>query len=142
MNYSKELLNYTISFCVGLFIITYLIGIPYIVTGEPKIVKEYYIENFTTNVPLDYLFVLLYLCLSLYIIHKLQLENDLTKLIVVGITTAILTGGFYLYFTAYQKTNNFFSRWFHTVGYKSIIYDVILLCFIYYVYLLLSKKLH
>ena len=41
--------------------------------------------------------------------------------------------------TSRKQTTNFFSKWFHTVGYSSILYDVILLVAIYIIYLYLNK---
>ena len=47
----KDCLLYTISFSVGIFIITYLLNIPTVVSGEKNIIDEYYIKNFVTNIP-------------------------------------------------------------------------------------------
>ena len=128
-------LNYTISFCVGIFIITYLLEIPQILTNNKYIVNQYYVKEFSKNIPLDYLFVGIYLLISYFISKLLKLKSFLHKLLIVLITTSILTFLFCFYFR-YNKLNlnNFFSKWFHTVGYISIIYDVILLGYIYSIY--------
>ena len=137
--YINNFLTYTISFCVGIFIITYLLKFPHIVTGNPKIVNQYYITNLTTNLPLDYLFVLLYYLVGYIFIKLLKIKKDFNKILVIAITTAILTTGFCFYFTSSKQTSTFFSKWFHTVGYSSVIYDVVLLVFIYLIYLYLNK---
>ena len=141
MDYISKIINYTISFSVGIFIITYLFRLPYYLTGKNKIVNEYYIDNFAKNIPMDYIFVLIYLCIACLFIKHFKIKDTLQKIIVVALTTILITGGFMFYFTSTKMTNNFFSRWFHNVGWKSIIYDTILLCFIYYIYLYIEREI-
>ena len=135
----KYILSYTIAFSVGIFIITYLLHLPHIITNKHNIVNEYYRKNYTINIPLDYLFVLIYFIISEFFIYIFNIKSNINKTITVGVVTAILTGLFCLFFTSNKlDKNNFFSKWFHTVGYLSIIYDVILLVFIYSIYMYLN----
>ena len=130
----KNVLIYTLAFATGLLLITYFLRVPHLVTGNNTIVNEYYNKNFLKNVPLDYIFVLLYLLMSYLVIELLKLKTVAEQVLVVGAVTALLTFGFCFYFTSRPQTSNFFSKWFHTVGYSSIIYDVILLVVIYLIY--------
>ena len=134
INIKDILVKFIISFCVGIFIITYLLKLPFIITNQYKIVNEYYIENYIINIPLDFIFVTLYFLLATLFIYIFNIKDFITKLFVIGITTVILTSSFCYYFQSYKMSSNFFSRWFHTVGYTSVLYDVILLCFIYIIY--------
>tara|TARA_A100001015_G_C14614378_1_gene565427 strand:- start:164 stop:622 length:459 start_codon:yes stop_codon:yes gene_type:complete len=133
-----HILSYTIAFFAGLFIITYLFNIPYLITNS-QLVNEYYINNYLVNVPLDYIFVLLYIGLALLMAKLLHIDNLSYKIMIVTITTIILTGGWTYYFQSlpYDK-NNFFSKWFHGIGYKSIIYDIIIVVtiYIFYIYMI------
>ena len=138
----KDCLLYTISFSVGIFIITYLLDIPTVVSGQKTIINEYYVKNFVTNIPMDYIFVLLYFLIAYLIIYLLNIENIYIKTLIVGLTTALLTFGFTYYFINKPKTNDIYSRWFHSVGYNSITYDTILITFIYLVYSYLVNKLN
>ena len=138
MNIIKELLFLIIAFCVGIFFLTYLLNLPGLVTGKQKIVDEYYKTNFITNVPLDLFFILLYFLVAYWVMILLKVKNDGGKLLTVAVVTALLTGFFCYYFTSKKMTTSFFSRWFNTVGYSSIVYDVILLVFIYAVYLFMK----
>ena len=131
----KELLFLIIAFCVGIFFLTYLLNLPGLVTGKQKIVNEYYKNNFITNVPLDLFFILLYFLVAYLVMILLKVKSDGGKLLTVAVVTSLLTGFFCYYFTSRAMTKSFFSRWFNTVGYSSIVYDVILLVFIYAVYL-------
>tara|TARA_B100001057_G_C22199027_1_gene700061 strand:+ start:8 stop:487 length:480 start_codon:yes stop_codon:yes gene_type:complete len=136
----KELLSFIIAFCVGIFLITYLLNLPTHITKSPKIVNEYYSKNFLKNVPLDLFFIFVYFLVVGIIIKLLNIKCYMTKLLIVAIVTALITGYFFVYFTSRSVTSNFFSKWFHTVGYTSIIYDVILLVFIYAVFLFIKSK--
>ena len=127
----KEVIIYFILICVGLFLITYLLEIPQRITGNREIVNKYYLENFSENVPLDFFFIIVYFIVGNYIINYFKINKTKMKLLTIGATTAFITGGFLIYFTNSPMTKNFFSIWFHTVGKSSIVYDVILLVFIY-----------
>ena len=139
INIVSKLISYTIAFCAGLFLITYVLKLPHIITGKPNIVNIYYIKNYVKNVPLDYLFVLCYLLVSYLFIKLCNTNNNYIKTIIVAVTTLILTSLFCYYFVSKKVTKNFFSQWFHTVGYSSVIYDIILLVTIYIIYLFLEQ---
>lgn len=131
MKIIKELIEFIISFSFVLFIVTFLLKIPQNITNNPKLVNEYYFKNFKTSVPLDFILVYIYLQIAFLFNYILNIDKFEYKLLSVAFITMILTGGFCYYYLSIKKTNNFFSRWFHSVKYKSIIYDVILLTFTY-----------
>jgi hypothetical protein len=106
------------------------------------IVNEYYITNFTKSIPLDFLFIFIYFTFAGIFMRIFNLKSIISKLFTIAIITFLVTGFFYIYFTSYEETDTFFSRWFHTVGYSSIIYDVILLTFIYLIFLYYKNKLN
>lgn len=123
----KHCIQFIISFSVTLYVVTFVLRVPHTLTNSPSIVDEYYIQNFTTNVPLDFFFVFVYLQISLLFIRLFRINQYTEKVFIVALTTAFLTGGFCFYFLQIPPTKRFFSRWFHKVGYISVIYDVILL---------------
>ena len=136
----KKMLSYTISFCVGIFFITYILNLPEHITGADDIVTEYYKEKYLTNVPLDCFFVLCYFIVAELFNYIFGLKSEYMKVLMVVLVTAVLTGGFCYYFTTIPLNNDvFFSRWFNTVGYSSVVYDVILLGFIYVIYLYMES---
>ena len=139
MDIGTNLLKYTISFCVGLFIITYLLKIPHLLTGNSKLVNNYYIDKFNTNVPIDYILVLIYLIIANVFIHILKIKKNIYKILIVLLITILISSVFFYYFISFPKTNNFFSIWFNTVGYSAVIYDAILLLVIYVIYLYMDK---
>tara|TARA_B100000963_G_C22569078_1_gene645126 strand:+ start:475 stop:945 length:471 start_codon:yes stop_codon:yes gene_type:complete len=136
----KELVVLILSFCVGIVLITYILNLPTKITGNREIVEEYYLKNFVTSIPADLFFVFIYFLIAGFVMRVFEIKEDITKLIVVGITTAILTGLACYYFISKKLTTGFFSRWFHSVGYLSAIYDVVLLVFIYAIFLFIKNK--
>ena len=98
-------------------------NLPKLVTGEEKIVKEYYIEKFPSSIIYDFLIYFYLLFYSGFFMRILNAKNNIYKLIIVGLTTIMLTGYACYYFTSRKMTSSFFSRWFHTVKYSSVIYD-------------------
>ena len=139
MDIGTNLLKYTISFCVGLFIITYLLKIPHLLTGNSKLVNNYYIDKFNINVPIDYILVLIYLIIANVFIHILKIKKNIYKILIVLLITLLISSVFFYYFISFPKTNNFFSIWFNTVGYSAVIYDAILLLVIYVIYLYMDN---
>ena len=137
----EELIILIISTSTGLLFLTYFMNLPKLVTGEEKIVKEYYIEKFPSSVIYDFLFIFIYFIIAGIFMRILNAKNNIYKLIIVGLTTIMLTGYACYYFTSRKMTSSFFSRWFHTVKYSSVIYDVILLVFIYFIFLYYKNKL-
>jgi hypothetical protein len=135
----KKTLNYIIAFCVSLFIITYLLKIPFYLTNNNPLVNEYYIKNYLFNVPLDFVLVFVYLIVGYIFIRLLKLKTTFKKLITVAVTTGLISFMFMLYFISRPVTNNFFSKWFHSVGYKTIIYDIILLSCVFIVFNYMNK---
>ena len=81
----KDCLLYTISFSVGIFIITYVLNIPTLVSGQKNIIDEYYIKNFVTNISMDYIFVLIYFLIAYLIVYLLNIENIYIKTLIVGV---------------------------------------------------------
>ncbi len=140
-NFVKEILALIIAFSVGIFIITYLFNLPSKITGDYDIVYEYYIKNFIKSIPADLFFVFVYFVIAGIFMKFFNLKSDIEKLITVALTTIILTGIACYYFKSNKLTDSFFSRWFHSVGYSSIIYDVLLLVFIYACFLFIKRKI-
>ena len=72
--------------------------------------------------------------------NLLGMNTYVEQIVVVALTTATLTSLFCFYFRSYPQSQNFFSKWFHQVGYSSVVYDVILLKIVYIVYMFMQYK--
>ena len=130
---ASSILSFIFACFVSLFAVTYSLRVPYRLTKSP-LVKEYYETNYVTSIPIDLFFIGCYFVVALKIANAFGMNTYIEKLMIVGLTTAFLTSAFCFYFRSTPKTDNFFSRWFHAVGYASVLYDVILLMTVFVVY--------
>ncbi len=130
---ASNVLSFLFASFVSLFSVTYSLRLPYRLTNS-TLVKEYYETNYVTNVPFDIFFIACYLIVAFQVASKLKMKTYLQRILIVGLTTAILTATFCYFFKSRPVTSSFFSRWFHTVGYTSVVYDVILLMTVFVVY--------
>ena len=136
-----NILKYVIAFCVGTFIIVYLLKIPNLLTGANKLIKEYYYDNFTSSLLLDIVLIFIYLLIGMYIIKIKKMDNCtlFKKILIIFSVSFIISFIFYIIFINKPKNEMFFSRWFHTVGIKASIYDGIIVSTIYFIYIYLKK---
>ena len=135
-------IKYLYAFFIGAFIIVYLLKIPNLLTGADDLLKEYYYDNFAQSTILDGLFIFIYLLIGMYIINKLNINNNLLhKILIIFITTFIITSIFCIIFISKPKTDFAFSRWFHEVGLKASVYDGVFLSTVYFIYDYLQKNI-
>ena len=128
------LVSFTYAYSFTMVFLVYILKLPTLVTGNTKLVEEYYAKNFNYTFILDFFLFLIYLSISLFFISYLNIKTFLNKILTVASVTTIISGLFFIYFMNTKKTNSFFSRWFHTVTYKAVIYDILLLTFTYIIY--------
>ena len=133
-------IKYLYAFFIGAFIIIYLLKIPNLLTGADDLLKEYYYDNFALSTLLDAIFIFIYLLIGMYIINKLNINNNLLhKILIIFITTFIITSIFCIIFISKPKTDFGFSKWFHKVGLKASVYDGVFLSTVYFIYDYLQK---
>ncbi len=123
----------------SLVLFTYMMKLPHVVMPRhSEIINEYYYDNMFPNALLDVGFIVIYIGIAMYLCKIISAESHIEPLI-VALVTSLLTASFCFSFNLAEKNeDNFFSKWFHEVKYKSVIYDVILvvMTFIMYKYLL------
>lgn len=119
--------------------LVYILKLPTLVTGNTKLVEEYYAKNFNFTFVLDFFLFLTYLSISLFFIDYFNIKNFFNKVLMVALITTIISGVFFVYFITSKKTDSFFSKWFHAVSYKAVVYDILLLTFTYTIYQYLYK---
>ena len=124
-------ITYTIAFSTTLFLCVYVLRIPQIITNQTKLVNQYYHTHFKTSVPLDYILVLIYVCIAKYVIALFQIKRQIYKIAIIIVATSLITGSFCYYYRLLPMSSQFFSKWFHKAGYMSIVYDIILLVMTY-----------
>jgi len=129
---SALLISYLISFCFITFLFVYILNVPGKITGNQELVDEYYLKGFIVNIPFDVLLVLAYLLFAQLIIYGIGVKNIVIRILIVMFTTLCISGYFYNMYLSYpENKNSFFSRWFHAVGIKAVIYDIVSVTAIY-----------
>ena len=137
----KDWVAFIMSSIVVLFVLVYVLHVPQLISGNSALVHEYYFKNFHIHIPLDVILLFFYLQFSLALIHLCKVQQEVYKILMVAFGTILLSGAFCLYFLSQPKSSSFFSRWFHSVTYRAILYDVILLVFTYIIFRFLQNKI-
>lgn len=137
----KEFIIFFYAYSFSMVFLVYLLQLPLLITNEKNIVNIYYVKNFTKTFFMDFFFIIIYLLIALQIASYFNITSIPYKLLVIVLTTIFLTGSFLFLFTSFKKNNSLFSQWFHNATYKTVIYDVVLLSFIYLIYEYIHKLL-
>lgn len=134
----NNILKFILSFVVSYFIVVYTLQIPSLLTNNNPIIKEIYYTKAHQMLPLDFLLIIIYIWIAKYLLSHIKKKPTIKEDIVfIAIITAILTALFCYYFRSSPvNPSNIFSRWFHSVGYRSVIYDIIIVCSVYILYTL------
>jgi len=139
----EMILQYCLSYYTVIMIFVYILNLPQLVTNDKKgLIKEYYYDNFTKTIIFDFFLIILYLALSLFFIKLLGSDTLINNTIIVILTTILISGLFALYFLNTPENETFFSRWFHSVNYLAIVYDVILVTCVYLLLYFIKNKIH
>jgi hypothetical protein len=144
--YKKLITIYTLSYFTITTIFVYLLNLPQLITNDKKgLIKEYYKDNFVNVIIFDYFLIMFYLLFNQLFIKLFNIQSIIGQIIINILGTLFISGSFMIYFLnqRYNK-NSFFSKWFYSVKWKAVLYDIflILLCFtlIKIFYQLLNKN--
>ena len=123
--------EYTFGFIFVSLIHVYLLNTPQILLGKSNaindLITKYYYTDGIFNVLSEYILIYpLYILISLYLIKKMKITDNILKFLLCILVTCLISGLFYLLFISRPMTKSFFSKWFHTVGWKAIVYDVLM----------------
>lgn len=133
MNYLKLFISYIFSFCICTLVVIYALRLPNFITQNKELVTEYYYTNPFTYLCLDFVLIAIYLLMAALFIWLLHIESQALQLITVMIVTLIISGAFMFYFLYTPMSRSFFSRWFHAVSWKAVLYDILLLSIVFIV---------
>ena len=129
----KKLFLYAISFLLTTFSLIYVLKLPNLLFDK-EIVEEYYYNSpYKTwnSIAFDFIALLLYILLASVFIEMLETKN---QFLVIGITSFLLTSTFCFVFRSFPENDNFFSRFFHSQGYVSSLYDTIYVLIMYFLF--------
>jgi hypothetical protein len=138
----KRVISYILSLCLVTLLLVYILKFPEFITQSPVLVKEYYYKNALSSFILDVFLFLGYISAAMYLGQMLKIKptDNSQQLLVLILTTVVISGSFMLYFKLGYNRGSFFSRWFKSVGYKAIIYDVIIVCSVYIIMMILANN--
>ena len=131
MNYLKLFISYIFSFCLCSLLLIYALRLPFYLSQNKELIDEYYYKNAFTYLSLDFVLIAIYLLIAALFIWWIKVESNALQLITVMIVTLVISGAFCLYFVFTPQSRNFFSRWFHTVSWRAVLYDVFLIMIVF-----------
>lgn len=139
----NKFVAYSLSYIVNITLLVYVLDVPLLISGNERLVREYYEVNFVQSFIMDFFLIAIYLFAAESIIKLYNIKQLIWKLLTVLLVTIAISGGFYLYFINRPMTSLFFSRWFHKVKWRAVAYDCVLLCcnYILYTTLLRGKRM-
>jgi|TARA_Y100000996_G_C22473259_1_gene623034 hypothetical protein len=140
----SQLISFIYAYAFSNVFLVYFLKLPLLISNQKEIIKEYYAQNFNSTFFLDFVLILVYLLVACFFANLFNVQTIPMKFIIVVLTTILITGSFMLYYTSKKNDGSFWSRWFHLSGYKSVLYDIILVSFVYliyeYIYNIADKK--
>ena len=137
--YGRVISAYLLSFSAVTMVLVYGIDLPTMMTGERKLVTEYYYKDFVSSLLTDVLVVAGYLGVAAYTISAASVKGLVARLAVVAITAAIISGSFLALFSLGWYKETFFSRWFEASGRKAVAYDIALVTSVYWLLEFIEK---
>lgn len=137
----ESFLTYILSFCISYIIFVYGLRLPYRIANNHPIIDEIYVKKAQFMLPLDVFFIFAYIKTALFIGSYFNIKSLCSEIFTISIVTFLLTTTFCYYFRSSPiNPNNIFSRWFHNIGYSSVIYDIIIVNIVYIVYVLFIES--
>jgi hypothetical protein len=126
-----------ISYLVTITIAVYILKLPQHITGNKSLVKEYYYDNWKTNLFYEIFIVAVYLLATEYFVYITDIHSVFNKIITSIYVTFLISGTFNIAFNSLEPKNTFFSRWFREVKWLGVIYDLFFILIIYSLFLYL-----
>lgn len=124
--------SYLITFVISTLLIVYVLHLPVFITGQQKLVSEYYYDNILSSTILDIFLVFFYLLIAQVVIYGFNINRMVYRMFIVAFVTLCISGAFYLLYKSKPlDKNSFFSRWFYAAGFNAVIYDIILITITY-----------
>ena len=140
-DFQRCVFSYLLALATVTTLLIYGLNLPTLVTGNVGLVKEYYYNNYMSSFLLDVVLIVVYLGIAYMASNFLKIYSFVGEWMMVLLVTLLISGGFYLYFLSRPQTKTFFSRWFHSVKFKAVIYDMILVSSVFAVKNFLDQKL-
>jgi len=139
---SKQIMAYTISYVFLTYVLVYVFKIPNLILDNNKLVKEYYGDKMVNSFIFDYILIFFYIIVMEVIVTYKDITEFTKKLIVLVVVILCISGSAMYYFLSRKMTNSFFTRYFHYVKGRGLLYDMLLVTLIYIGYYIISEQLY
>jgi len=139
---SKQIMAYTISYVFLTYVLVYVFKIPNLILNNEKLVKEYYGDKMVHSFIFDYVLIFVYVIIMEVIVTYKDITEFTKKLMVLIVVILCISGSAMYYFLSRKMTNSFFSRYFHYVKGRGLLYDMLLVILIYIGYYIISEQLY
>lgn len=126
-----------ISYLLTITIAVYILKLPQLITGNKSLVKEYYYDNWKTNLFYEIFIVAVYLLATEYFVYITDIHSVFNKIMTSIYVTFLISGTFNIAFNSLEPKTTFFSRWFREVKWLGVIYDLFFILIIYSLFLYL-----
>jgi hypothetical protein len=119
------ILSYLISLSTTTALLVYGLDLPSLMTGQNKLVTEYYYKKYIESFILDVFLVAGYLGIASYVSVSSGYTGLYARTAIVSLTAALLSSLFYAMFLSGFQKGSFFQRWFKAAGFSAVLYDVV-----------------
>ena len=131
--------EFFISYFITILLTVYILKLPQLVTGNKALVKEYYYDNWKTNLFYEIFIVAVYVLVTEYFVYITDIHSFFNKIMTSIYVTFLISGSFNILFKYLEPKNTFFSRWFREVKWLGVIYDLLFILIIYSLFLYLNN---
>lgn len=139
---SKQIMAYTISYIMLIYILVYVFKIPNLILNNDTLVKEYYGDNMVHSFIFDYVLIFIYIIIMEVIVTYKDITEFTKKLMILVFVILCISGSAMYYFLSKRMTDTFFSRYFHYVKGRGLLYDMLVVTLIYICYYIISEQLY
>ena len=137
-----RMFSYLVSLTFVTIVLIYGLYLPTFMSGAPLLVKEYYYVNAISSFLLDIILVATYISMGMVSAKILNVRADDhgSQLGVQALTAGLISSLFMIFFLG-QSNNSFFTRWFKAAGFRAVLYDMILVCSVYFVMIQVHNRI-
>ena len=134
--------SYLVSLTFVTIVLIYGLDLPTFMSGAPLLVREYYYANAISSFLLDIVLVAAYISIGMVAANILNISSDDhgSQLGIQAVTAGVISSLFMLFFLG-QSNSLFFTRWFKAAGFRAVLYDIILVCSVYFVMIQVHNRI-
>jgi hypothetical protein len=135
-------ISYIISFVICYIILQYGLDLANFILENKIVIKEYYKDHYIKTFFYEMILITIYIFISEKVTHSLHIVDNAQKLLFLTAIIVLISSAGMLFFNYFRNNELFLSKWFKNLGWKYILYEIILVGTIYHVYNIIVDKLY